>query len=252
MESKSLSVCLVAMFVCFSKLASANPGDILIQFMAAERYPIIEDGTGVVHAFACIDLDLNSGIKEDCYGFYPRGGQSQKITLSNGDALLRSSGSSWRESTTGINFVQQSEDCNDVQLFDPNRNFYWKLPIPTGKSYWRVGSGSWNGYYSVTKIDRALSPLGFVGGAGMVCPEFVKNPSRFANVKESYSVNITESQRQTIIGVFNSWNTASYSLTQNSCIDLVDQVAAALNLKRPRRSATQLPTDYLKQLKEEN
>lgn len=43
---------------------------ITLEFMASRVSSINGEFTG--HAFMCIGLQLNAGIKEDCYGFYPR------------------------------------------------------------------------------------------------------------------------------------------------------------------------------------
>ena len=53
---------------------STEPGDIYLQLYA--HGPTAGNGLGVSpgHAFMCISLHLNSGIKEDCYGFYPKEG----------------------------------------------------------------------------------------------------------------------------------------------------------------------------------
>lgn len=44
--------------------------DITLELMASKVSTINGEFTG--HAFMCLALLLNSGIKEDCYGFYPR------------------------------------------------------------------------------------------------------------------------------------------------------------------------------------
>lgn len=49
--------------------ARAAPGDIMLEIMGAEVSWANREYVG--HAFLCIALHLNSGIKEDCYGFYP-------------------------------------------------------------------------------------------------------------------------------------------------------------------------------------
>ena len=45
-------------------------GGINLEIMASRVSTIKGEFTG--HAFMCIALLLNSGIKEDCYGFYPK------------------------------------------------------------------------------------------------------------------------------------------------------------------------------------
>lgn len=48
----------------------AEPGDIFIEFMARPTAPITDSSVG--HVFFCISLNLSSGIKEECFGFYPK------------------------------------------------------------------------------------------------------------------------------------------------------------------------------------
>lgn len=55
-----------------SKPAVGAPGDIYVEFYGAKTS--WSDSEFVGHAFACIALHLNNGIKEDCYGFYPKSG----------------------------------------------------------------------------------------------------------------------------------------------------------------------------------
>lgn len=50
--------------------ASSEPGDIVLELMASPAG--FSAGASPGHAFMCIALHLNSGIKEDCFGFYPK------------------------------------------------------------------------------------------------------------------------------------------------------------------------------------
>lgn len=50
--------------------ACAAPGDIFITFMARTTAPVTQQTLG--HAFFCINLHLNNGEKEECFGFYPQ------------------------------------------------------------------------------------------------------------------------------------------------------------------------------------
>jgi hypothetical protein len=58
---------LISSLGCGSLLAA---GGINLEIMASRVSSINGEFTG--HAFMCIELLLNSGIKEDCYGFYPK------------------------------------------------------------------------------------------------------------------------------------------------------------------------------------
>lgn len=70
--------------------APAAPGDVFVEVMASPTgiFPGATPGTSgtfeVGHAFACMVYHLSSGIKEDCYGFYPTTAQQQaKIVGTN-------------------------------------------------------------------------------------------------------------------------------------------------------------------------
>lgn len=65
---RALRVGLFLLFVARLSSAVANPGDIYAEVMASPLGGWFSPG----HAFICIDYDLNSGIKEECYGFYPK------------------------------------------------------------------------------------------------------------------------------------------------------------------------------------
>jgi hypothetical protein len=55
-------------------LVAQGEGDPTIQIMGTSANWADSSVTG--HAFVCIQLPTNSGIKEDCYGFYPKGAGS--------------------------------------------------------------------------------------------------------------------------------------------------------------------------------
>ena len=62
----------VAISISLASSALANPGDIFADVMATPAG--LGENAGwfsLGHAFICIDIDLDSGIKEECYGFYP-------------------------------------------------------------------------------------------------------------------------------------------------------------------------------------
>lgn len=53
-------------------VAVANPGDLYLHFYSSKYSWENKSITG--HAFLCVAYHLNSGIKEECFGFYPKGG----------------------------------------------------------------------------------------------------------------------------------------------------------------------------------
>lgn len=65
-------VALLASAVMLSTPTFGAPGDIYVEFYGAKTS--WSDSEFVGHAFACVALHLNNGIKEDCYGFYPKTG----------------------------------------------------------------------------------------------------------------------------------------------------------------------------------
>ena len=50
---------------------SAASGDIVLQVMASPAG--FAEGASPGHSFMCLAYHLNSGVKEECFGFYPRG-----------------------------------------------------------------------------------------------------------------------------------------------------------------------------------
>lgn len=142
--------------------------DITLEIMGSRTSWVDQEFTG--HAFLCIALNLKSGPREDCYGFYP------------------------------------------------------------------TGTGS----------------IAMIAGSGGLSSEFTKNPTRFSRIEASVKRAITPEQRRTVLGLATDWNQKKFNLTNQNCIDFVDSVAAALNLKRPDRHKFQLPLDYVKQLQKLN
>lgn len=62
--------------IAFPLSSHAAPGDIFVEIMAEPTQPQwLRPG----HAFACVVYHLNTGIKEECYGFYPRPGPNDVI-----------------------------------------------------------------------------------------------------------------------------------------------------------------------------
>lgn len=71
--------------LAYAGSATAAPGDIYGEVMGAPpgtyapNFPWFTPG----HAFVCITYDLASGIKEECYGFYPSTGNSAIVGAPN-------------------------------------------------------------------------------------------------------------------------------------------------------------------------
>lgn len=60
----------LSLFFGIFKRPAVAADDILLELMASRVSVVNGEFTG--HAFMCIELLLNNGIKEDCYGFYPK------------------------------------------------------------------------------------------------------------------------------------------------------------------------------------
>lgn len=72
---KSFWFLIVTMLLGLSQVDTMEAETLGIQFMASETS--WTDGEFVGHAFICLSVYLNSGIKEDCFGFYPREGEKK-------------------------------------------------------------------------------------------------------------------------------------------------------------------------------
>lgn len=71
MDRRTVLILSLMCVVELASTASAAPGDVEAVIMAAPA-EVSRDWKSPGHAFICIRRHLNSGIKEDCYGFYPR------------------------------------------------------------------------------------------------------------------------------------------------------------------------------------
>ncbi|MBY3575464.1 hypothetical protein HFN65_31490 [Rhizobium laguerreae] len=83
-----LSLC-TALSLQLSAPARAAPGDIYAEIMAVPSGSSIsgQEWFATGHAFICISLHLNSGIKEDCYGFYSVGNTIEEVLVGGSDLL---------------------------------------------------------------------------------------------------------------------------------------------------------------------
>ena len=226
----------------------AKPGDLTLEVLGSARWPVIDRGTGLVHAFLCIGYELNSGIKEECYGFYPRKAQVSKIILKNGNVLSRTEGSSWVESPTNYRFTERSAATGQIELYDGTRDFLWQLSVPQGRSQWSQASTGWHRYLDVNGVEYLPATNAVIGGPGMVADEWNQNPTRFTNIVSSFKRVITIEQRRTILSRMQAWSDHHYQLMNNNCVDLVDDVAKSLKLKTPTRTETQSPVEYVSAL----
>lgn len=74
LRSKRRALLLSVTVPCMSVPAIANPGDTYLNFYAASgRWNSRSQFSPAGHAFMCVSHHLNSGIKEECYGFNPAG-----------------------------------------------------------------------------------------------------------------------------------------------------------------------------------
>ncbi|MBD2745786.1 hypothetical protein IC232_03655 [Microvirga sp. BT688] len=78
-------LCLLTGLVGAGKEAASAPGDIFVEFYGSQVSWTSAEYVG--HAFTCIALHLNNGIKEDCYGFYPKQGGKGLI---DGPGIIKS------------------------------------------------------------------------------------------------------------------------------------------------------------------
>jgi hypothetical protein len=65
-------------------------------------------------------------------------------------------------------------------------------------------------------------------------------------------LRVDRSQYRAVEAVRRKWTDREYSATGANCIDFADDAARALGLSRPRRSVTQRPRSYMRQLTERN
>ncbi|SCZ05653.1 hypothetical protein SAMN02927923_03724 [Microvirga guangxiensis] len=98
---------------------ASDPGDIFLELFGSETSWTHREYMG--HAFTCIALHLNNGVKEDCYGFYPKNDGKGAIY---GPGIVRSEASHkpTRFSRTSATVkVKISEEQRRQILEAPNR-----------------------------------------------------------------------------------------------------------------------------------
>lgn len=164
---KCLCLLIVTILFSFIQPKVAKAQSIQIELMASTSS---WEAKEVGHAFLCISIPLGSGIKEDCYGFYP--------------------------------------------------------------------------------LD---SGIGRIYGQGLVASEPThEHIGRFSRITVSFKRPISDEQRRQIIKMIDAWNSQSYHLTAQSCIDFVNSIAQFLRWVTPPRVATDSPETYLKKLVDAN
>ncbi|MDP9122083.1 MAG: hypothetical protein M3O15_12085 [Acidobacteriota bacterium] len=70
-------VLLAALLTCglaTPAVPSQPDGDITLEVMASKQWRWQDDRSLTGHAFICVGLKVASGVKEECFGFYPQGG----------------------------------------------------------------------------------------------------------------------------------------------------------------------------------
>jgi len=87
----------------------AAPGDIEVTLMAST--PSWADSEFVGHAFMCVAYHLNSGIKEDCYGFYPRGSTTRAVVGGPGIAASEFARNPSRFSRVTVSVTKKVSDA---------------------------------------------------------------------------------------------------------------------------------------------
>jgi hypothetical protein len=131
---------------------------------------------------------------------------------------------------------------------------------------WVGGGGPSAGFYHAflcisTRLNAGLKEdcYGFypentnkaaVGGPGKIGQSDIKRIDG-QTVSTGY-VDIDAGQRSQIFKMMAEWKEKGYQLNYSNCIDFVDSVAAFVKLKRPARSATQKPAEYVAELKRLN
>src|SRR5258708_2029136 len=80
MTSRNVLILTVAMIFLVTPAISAD--SITLEIMGSRTSWANKEFTG--HAFLCIALNLQAGIKEDCYGFYPTGSGSTAAIAGTG------------------------------------------------------------------------------------------------------------------------------------------------------------------------
>jgi len=108
-------------------------------------------------------------------------------------------------------------------------------------------------------LSVVLGAFGKIKGSGMLKSEYRCSGTDDCNATQaqidkwskdpdSTTISIKMSQLNTIMHDVNQWNSASYRLTQNNCMDFVGTVVTDLGFPAPKRSLFQTPKSYLHDL----
>lgn len=87
---------------------------------------------------------------------------------------------------------------------------------------------------------------------GLVVEPYVKDHKKPLPGVCRLILRVDRSQYKAVEVVRRKWTDREYSLTGANCIDFGDDAARVLGLSRPRRSVTQRPHSYMRQLTERN
>lgn len=242
-----LSVALA--WTCFPIAALAAPGDVTLEIFAADwSFNPLSLEIHFPHSFMCIEHQLTSGIKEDCYGFYSYWGQIRQVTFSSGDSLRTANGVNWVEASHPFRFVTQTAPCDTLQVFDADRKLTWRLPPYGGPAEITWPGHPWAPFWRVTGVAYAQNPVGLVYGPGVGGNEFCRDPNQFSRVTATFKHNLSSAGLAAVMRTIHNWNSHDYVLTISNCVDFVDAIAISLQLKRPARRPNQSPDDYVKGL----
>jgi hypothetical protein len=239
------------------------------------------------HAFLCIQVKTNSGLKEDCFGFYPKkrgrigpvpAGDPSGIRVLEG---IEPGEEIAFEATGRWCWGRGSTECPDADG-TPGRPGPGELPVALpgqyfGKLIGRIGNDLFPigskavitakskgdlyllmnhivGHYGnntgaiTVKVTRAA--LTIAGPSGVAKHEFEANTTRLSRVTESVTLFITEEQRRQIYQIVNQWNTKHYRLLDSNCIDFIHDVLVQLGFHPPKQSGYVSAVAYVKACRE--
>ena len=239
---------LIALVGCWGGVAHAAPTASYVSIFGAAGNPAFR-ADGSLPAFRCLAPSPSPAARpRECFGFEPDLPSANTVRFDSGGSLVRTgTGPAWTEAPGGFHFIQQPDLKGRLVLLDASRNIRWIISGPSGPSTLEV-NGVAHPFYRVTAVDYPTAPLGRVTSRMQTAGGLPDPLSPPADNGPVYSRQIDTRLRVDIHSVISNWNRTSHRLTSESCLELIEALAATIGVEhRPTAHAADT-ADYVRAL----